>query len=128
MIFCAKLHPKYAVPHAALLSQGVISVILVLLRNLDQPTSLVVFAGMVYNVLVIIAVIIYRKKFPQIERPYKAWGYPVTVVIAVILFTALMINTLMEDPLTAAIGLVVPLIGVAVRWMFDKRLKKGNQA
>ena len=120
----AKLHPKYAVPHVALFSQAVISIILVLLRNLDQLTSLVVFAGMVYNVLVIIAVIIYRKKFPDMERPYKAWGYPVTVVIAIVLFGALMINTLVEDPMTAIFGLIVPFAGILCWYIFDRRLKK----
>lgn len=122
-----KLHPKTAVPHVALISQAVISIILVMLRNLDQLTSLVVFAGMVYNVLVILAVIIYRKKFPDMERPYKAWGYPVTVIIAVVLFAALMINDLFEERVTALIGLVVPAIGVLVWFLFDKNLKRqGN--
>lgn len=119
----AKLHPKYAVPHVALISQAVISIILVLMKSLDELTSLVVFAGMVYNVLVILAVIIYRKKFPDMERPYKAWGYPVTVIIAVILFGALMINTLVEDPKTALLGLAVPVIGVIVWYLFDRKLK-----
>lgn len=117
---------KFGVPQVALISQAVISVILVLLRDLDQLTSLVVFAGMVYNVLVIIAVIIYRKKFPNMERPYKAWGYPVTVIIAVILFTALMINSLIEDPITAIVGLVVPAAGVVIWFLFDRNLKKAN--
>lgn len=119
----AKLHPKYAVPHVALISQAVISIVLVLLKSLDELTSLVVFAGMVYNVLVILAVIIYRKKFPDMERPYKAWGYPVTVILAVILFGALMINTLVEDPKTALLGLAVPIMGVLVWWIFDRKLK-----
>ena len=119
----AKLHPKYAVPHVALISQAVISIVLVLMKSLDELTSLVVFAGMVYNVLVILAVIIYRKKFPNMERPYKAWGYPVTVILAVILFGALMINTLVEDPKTALLGLAVPIIGVIVWWLFDRKLK-----
>lgn len=117
---------KYGVPQVALISQAVISIILVLLRDLDQLTSLVVFAGMVYNVLVIVAVIIYRKKFPNMERPYKAWGYPVTVIIAVILFTALMINSLIEDPITAIVGLVVPAAGVVIWFLFDRNLKKTN--
>ena len=90
-------------------------------------TSLVVFAGMVYNVLVIVAVILYRKKFPDMNRPYKAWGYPVTVVIAVILFAALMLNTLVEDPKTAIIGLVVPAIGVLVYFIFDRKLKSESK-
>ena len=95
-------------------------------QSLDELTSLVVFAGMVYNVLVILAVIVYRKKFPNMERPYKAWGYPVTVVIAVILFAALMINTLVEDPKTAIMGLIVPVIGVVVWYIFDRKLKQEN--
>ena len=125
-----KNHPSlnnYGVPQVALISQAVISCILVLLRSLDQLTSLVVFAGMLYNVLVIAAVVVYRKKFPNLERPYKAWGYPVTVVLAIVLFFALMVNTLVEDPQTALIGLVVPLAGLICWKIFDIKLKKEEQ-
>ena len=120
----AKLSQKYQVPTTALIWQAIICIVLVLLRNLDQLTSLVVFSGMVFNTLVVIAVIIYRKKFPNLERPYKAWGYPVTVVISVLLFAGLMINTLIEDPVTSVIGLVVPAIGAVVYFLFDAKLKK----
>lgn len=119
-----KLHPKYKVPAASLIGQCIISVVLVLLRNLDQLTSMVVFIGMLFNVLVVMAVFVYRKKFPDLERPYKIWGYPVTVVISTLLFFALMINTLIEDPVTAMIGLVVPAIGCLVYLYFDKVNKK----
>ena len=79
---------------------------------------------MVFNTLVVIAVIIYRKKFPNLERPYKAWGYPVTVVISVVLFAGLMINTFIEDPVTSIIGLVVPALGAVVYFIFDAKIKK----
>ena len=122
----AKLN-KFGVPQMALISQAVISCILVMLRSLDELTSLVVFAGMLYNVLVIAAVVVYRKKFPDLKRPYKAWGYPVTVVIATILFFALMINTLVEDPKTAITGLIVPVMGLILWKIFDIKLKKEEQ-
>ena len=77
---------------------------------------------MLYNVLVIAAVVVYRKKFPDLKRPYKAWGYPVTVVIAIILFFALMINTLVEDPKTAITGLIVPVMGLILWKIFDSGL------
>ena len=82
---------------------------------------------MLYNVLVIAAVVVYRKKFPDMERPYKAWGYPVTVVIAIVLFFALMVNTLVEDPKTALIGLVVPVMGIGLWKLFDMKLKREEQ-
>lgn len=119
----ATLNPKSKVPAVALIGQCVISIILVLLRNLDQLTSLVVFVGMLFNVLCVVAVIVYRKKYPDLKRPYKAWGYPVTVIICTLLFFALMLNTLIEDPLTAIIGLVVPALGALVYFIFDKKLK-----
>lgn len=122
-----ELHPKYKVPTVSLIGQCVISVILVLLRNLDQLTSMVVFLGMFFNVLVIAAVMVYRKKFPKLDRPYKMWGYPISVVITIVIYTALMINTFIEDPITALIGFVVPAIGVAVYMYFDKKLKKEIQ-
>ena len=122
----AKLN-KFGVPQVALISQAVISCILVMLRSLDELTSLVVFAGMLYNVLVIAAVVVYRKKFPDLKRPYKAWGYPVTVVIAIILFFALMVNTLVEDPKTAITGLIVPVMGLILWKIFDIKLKKEEQ-
>lgn len=120
-----KLHPKYKVPAASLIGQCVISVILVLLRNLDQLTSMVVFIGMLFNVLVVVAVFIYRRRYPVLERPYKVWGYPVTVVITILLFAGLMINTFIEDPTTALIGFIVPAVGSLLYLYFDRQLKKG---
>ena len=121
-----KLHPKYKVPHVALIGQCVISIVLVLVRDLDQLTSMVVFSGMLFNVLVVVAVMIYRKKYPDLDRPYKIWGYPVTVIITIIIFAALMINTLIEDPVTALIGLAVPGIGCLFYLYFDRQLKKSK--
>ncbi len=121
-----KLHPKYNVPTTSLVGQAIIASILVLLRDLDQLTSLVVFTGMIFNLLGVIAVIVYRKKFPNLERPYKAWGYPVTVIISIALFAGLMINNLMEDPVTALIGLIVPAAGAVVYLIFDRKLKSEN--
>ncbi|WP_019227463.1 APC family permease [Sedimentibacter sp. B4] len=118
------LHPKYKVPSTAIIAQCIISVILVLSRNLDQLTSMVVFTGMLFNVLVVGAVLVYRKKYPDLERPYKIWGYPVTVFITILIFAGLMINTFIEDPVTALIGFIVPAIGCVVYYYFDRKLKK----
>jgi len=117
------INPKTNVPTVALIAQAVIASVLVLLRNLDQLTSLVVFAGMMFNMLTVVAVIVYRKRYPELKRPYKAWGYPVTVIITAVIYTALMINTLVEDPITALVGLVVPALGAVVYFIFDRKLK-----
>lgn len=124
----AKLHPKYNTPATALWVQALISIGLVLARDLDQLTNLVIFSSMFFNVLTIGSVLIFRKKEPQMERPYRAWGYPVTVVVTLVIFVGLLINTLMEDPVTSLIGLVVPALGFVCyhffRWYNNRQPAK----
>ncbi|MGE6260691.1 APC family permease [Heyndrickxia sporothermodurans] len=118
----ANLHPKFNTPHIGLLLQMVISILLVLTRNLDQLTSLVVFAGAIFNVLAIIAVPILRKKMPNEKRPYKVWGYPVTVIIAVVAFAVILLNNLFDDPITSVLGLLIPLVGAGVYLIFKRNI------
>ena len=120
----AKLHPKYRVPTAPILCQCLITIILIWLRDLSQLTSLVVFSNMLFNILVIVAVPVLRKKMPDAERPYKVWGGMPTIVVTTLIYFALLLNTLIEDPLTCVIGLGVPAIGVVVYYIFDRRLKR----
>lgn len=121
------LHPVYKVPYVPLIVQCVISVILVLLRDLNQLTSLVVFSIMLFNTLGVFAVIIYRKKYPDLERPYKVIGYSFTVVLATIIFLGLLINTFIEDPQTSIIGLIIPVIGTLFYFYFDKKNKTAEK-
>ncbi|GIN87584.1 amino acid transporter [Heyndrickxia sporothermodurans] len=118
----ANLHPKFNTSHIGLLLQMVISILLVLTRNLDQLTSLVVFAGAIFNVLAIIAVPILRKKMPNEKRPYKVWGYPVTVIIAVVAFAVILLNNLFDDPITSVLGLLIPLVGAGVYLIFKRNI------
>ena len=120
----AKLHPKHKVPHVAIIVQGILSVALVLFRNLDELTNMVVVTGMVFGLLVVLAVPILRKKYPTIERPYKVWLYPVSVIIIAVIFAALLVNAAVEDPITGILGLGVPALGALVYWIFDRKLKK----
>lgn len=122
----AKLHPKYKVPTMPILVQGALAIVLVLLRNLDQLTNLVVITAMFFSVLTILAVLILRKKYPNIERPYKVWLYPVSVYLTAIIFFALFVQGAIEDPVTGVTGLVVPLLGLITYFVFDRKLKKEN--
>ena len=120
----AKLHPKYKVPTVPIIVQGVLAVALVLMRNLDQLTNMVVVTGMVFNVLVVLAVPILRRKYPNIERPSKVWFYPVSVIITALIFAALVVNSALEDPIVGLTGFGVPAAGAVVYYIFDVKNRK----
>ena len=115
---------KQKTPYVAIIVQAVISIVLVLVRNLSQLTDMVVLSNMLFNVLIVLAVPILRKKFPNIERPYKVWLYPVSIIITAIIFLALFVNSAIEDPVLGSIGFSVPALGAIVYWIFDRKLKK----
>ncbi len=115
------VHPKYRTPDHALWLQLVISILLVLTRDLDQLTSLVVFAGAIFNLLSIIAVPVMRHKNPAAARPYKVWGYPFTVILAALAFIVILISNLLDDPVTSVLGLAVPALGAVAYWYFTTK-------
>ena len=115
---------KQKIPYVPVLVQAVISSALVLLRNLSQLTDMVVLCNMLFNVLIVLAVPILRKKFPNIERPYKVWLYPVSIIFTAIVFVALFVNSAIENPFLGSLGFIVPAIGAVVYLIFDRKLKK----
>lgn len=120
----ASVHPKYKTPAGALMIHMIISILLVGMRDLNQITSLVVFSGFIFNALTFYSVIVLRKKYPEMNRPYKVWGYPTIVYITIAIMIGLLLNTLFEDPTTSIIGLAVPAASL-VLYQFIKT-KKAN--
>jgi len=122
------LHPKYHTPYVAIIAQCVISIILVMLRNLGQLTALVVFASILYKMMTVFSVLIYRKKQPDRPRPYKVPLTYVTVIIATLSLLGLLLNVLVGDPTTSIIGLAVPISGVIAYFLFFSGKKKQASA
>ena len=117
----AKLHPTYKTPVNALIASAIVSIVLVCARDLSQLTSLVAFCGIVFNGLTFYAVVRLRKKYPNMERPYKVWAYPAMIVVICLIMIGLMVNTFMEDPITSMIGLIVPAIGLVLHEFVIKK-------
>lgn len=122
------IHPKYKTPDHGLFMQMTISILLVLTRNLDQLTSLVVFSGAIFNLLSILAVPVLRWRKPDATRPYKVWAYPWTVIIAALAFLLILANNFLGDPVTSLLGLVIPGLGsLAYCYFRHKYPQKANK-
>ena len=115
---------KRGVPAVALITQGVIAVILVLVKSLNDLTSFVVFLGMIGSLLGVVGVLVSRKRFPDKEVSFRVPGGAVTVVITTIICIALMVSNFIDDPVGSVIGvIVVPLVAVAIYKYYDKKNK-----
>ncbi len=116
---CAEVHPKYNTPYIALLVHAVISILLICTRNLGEITTLVTFSAMLFNTLTFVCVIRLRKKYPDMERPYRVPTAIVYITIAIMI--GLMINTIFTDLITTLIGLSVPALSFVIYIIIKKR-------
>lgn len=132
-----KLNTK-GVPAAGLLFQCVWTVLLVLPRTrLRDPATgvehygnlyndlldYVIFAVLIFYVLTIAGIFVLRRKRPDAERPYRAFGYPVIPVLYMIAATAIMCVLGLYKTQTTWPGLVIVLTGVPVFFLWKRFLK-----
>lgn len=115
------LHPQWKTPVNAILASSAVSICLILFRSLSELTSLVAVCGMIFHGMSFYAVIVLRKKYPTMERPYKVWLYPFTVLLICAIMIALIVNTVVNDPVTAALSFIVPLLGLGIYEVLFKK-------
>jgi APA family basic amino acid/polyamine antiporter len=105
-----------AVPSFALIVQSVWVSLLCLTGTYGQLLDYVIFAALLFYVLTTIGLFILRNKHPEIERPYRAVGYPLLPALYVLLAGAVAIILLLapQTRTQAISGLVIVLIGIPV--------------
>jgi len=126
---------KRGVPQSALMYQGIWIVVLILLRTRRADASgavsygnlysdllnYVVFAVLLFYVLTIMGIFVLRRKRPDAERPYRAFGYPFVPLLYIAAATVIMIVLLLYQTQTAGGGLIIVLLGLPVYWLWSRR-------
>lgn len=116
---CGEVNDK-GVPAFAIIASSAMSIILVLFNSLQQLTDWLVTVSALLNLMAIFAVLIFRKKYPDMERPYKVWGGVPVIILTCLLFVVLLVNNFVEDPLTSAKGLIIIALCIPFYYIFRK--------
>src|SRR5580692_2872114 len=116
--FANRIHPSFRTPSGSLVFLGSIASLLALSGTYEELYSLFVFAVWIFFALTAIALLRLRKIEPNLSRPYRAWGYPLTPLIFLAAAIALTANLWMVRPLRSSLGLLVILGGIPFfyRW------------
>ncbi len=109
------------VPSTGLAIQGIWASLLCLSGTYGQLLDYVVFAVLIFYVLTIIGLFLLRINQPGLERPYRAFGYPVIPLIYIILAVIVMIILLIYKPEYTWPGLIIVLLGIPVYFLWKKK-------
>jgi APA family basic amino acid/polyamine antiporter len=119
--WAGRLDPRRHTPNTAMIVQGFWAALLALSGTYNQLLTYMVFVSFLFYALSSAAVIVLRRREPGLERPYRAWGYPVTPVVFILFSGYLIGNTILETPLDAAVGAALLLAGLPVYWYCRRR-------
>ncbi len=103
---------KNNVPQWALWAQCVVASILCLSGKYGDLLDMISFVVVIFYILTIIGIFILRKKMPDAERPYKAFGYPVLPVLYILMGAAFCSLLAIYKPQYTWPGLIIVLIGI----------------
>jgi basic amino acid/polyamine antiporter, APA family len=116
-----RVNPHHHTPTFALVIQGVWSAVLVLSGRYGDLLDYVIFAVLLFYILTIAGIFVLRRKRPDLERPYRAFGYPVLPALYIVLAGTIEWLLLMYKPSYTWPGLIIVLLGVPVYFVWKKR-------
>ena len=108
---------KNAVPEYALWIQCIVASLLCLSGKYGDLLTMVSFVVVIFYVLTILGIFVLRKKRPELERPYKAFGYPVLPVLYIILAITFCIGLVWASPTYSLWGLAIMLAGIPLYYL-----------
>jgi APA family basic amino acid/polyamine antiporter len=119
----AKVHPKHRTPHVSIIILATWAALLSLSGTFEQLYSYVIFGFWIFMGLTVAGVIILRRKRPDLPRPYKTWGYPVTPILFILSSVFLTINSLIRTFWNSFAGLALIALGIPVYLVWRGRRK-----
>lgn len=121
---------KNHVPAWGLVIQGIWAGVLVLPRVVKADGSYgnlygnlldwVISAALIFYILTIAGIFLLRRKQPNAERPYRAWGYPIVPALYIIGASVILIVLFIYQPATSWPGLIIVLTGVPIYFLWRK--------
>lgn len=118
---------RNGVPAIAILFQLFAVTIMILTQSFETVLNYIQFAITLSSFLAVLGVMVLRRTKPDLERPYRTWGYPVTPVIFLVVTAFMMLYLLLERPAESFAGLATLIAGLAIYFAANRSTSKRTQ-
>jgi APA family basic amino acid/polyamine antiporter len=120
-----EVHPKFHTPALALVIQGVVAVLLIVVGGAFRELfSLAIFAEWLFYMVAASTIFVFRKREPDVARPYRTAGYPLVPVLFIGTAFVLLCYTFFSNRRDSIGGVVVILLGVPVYLWFARQRRQ----
>jgi APA family basic amino acid/polyamine antiporter len=116
-----EVHPRYQTPGFAILAQGIWAVVLLISGSYETLLDYALFTLWLSYGLMVAGVIVLRRRQPDLPRPYRMWGYPVTPVLFLVITGWFLVNMLRTRSIPALAGLLLIATGIPIYFVWTRR-------
>jgi amino acid transporter len=89
----------------------------------DVMTDFAMFGAVIFETLALSTIFVFRRRFPNVERPYRCWGYPVVPALYVVILSLVVVNMFLNQRTEAVVGLGFIGLGAIVYGWIRRREK-----
>ena len=116
-----EVHPRWRTPVVSLGVQCVWAALLTLSGTYNDLLDYVIFAVVLFYILTIVGLFVLRRTRPEMERPYRAVGYPWAPALYILAAAFIEIMLLIYKPGYTWPGLIIVIMGVPVYYFWRRR-------
>jgi APA family basic amino acid/polyamine antiporter len=115
-------------PAYAILFQLAVASLMLFTRSFEAVLDFIQFALLFCSFFTVLGVIKLRITQPGLPRPYRAWGYPVTPVLFLLVTLFMMYYLVVDRPLQSFLGVLIMVSGLLIYAIFRKRDDAGSSS
>ncbi|MBI3939925.1 MAG: amino acid permease [Acidobacteria bacterium] len=116
----ARVEPRHHTPRFSLWIQALWTCLLTMSGTYSQLLDYVIFAALLFYALTMAGIFRLRRIRPQMERPYRALGYPLLTTLYIVAAAGVMLSLLIYKPSFSLRGLLIVLTGVPVYFLWRR--------
>jgi amino acid transporter len=110
----ARVHPRFATPHVAIVAYAAVAVVSVSSRSFEQLTEAFVLGVWPFLALAVAGVMLLRRRRPELVRPYRTPWYPVVPLVFIAGTLWVVGSALVARPVTTLAGIGLTLLGLPI--------------
>jgi APA family basic amino acid/polyamine antiporter len=123
-----RVHPRFRTPVVAIMAQGIWACGFALSGTYAQIITYLQFPQQFFNALGVSCIILLRRREPDLNRPYRAWGYPVTPILYLLVIGWFLVNSLAFRFSETMVGVTLLLSGIPFYFYFRNRGERSGEA
>jgi basic amino acid/polyamine antiporter, APA family len=120
----ARIHPRFHTPWVSILAQTVWSSFLILTNNKAQLAEYTGFAVLLFSAIAVSTLFVFRRRWPDEPRPFKALGYPVAPAIFVLASLVIMVLAIKGRPGPSLVGAIIIASGIPLYYLLRWRSQR----